>query len=224
MTTFLLVHGAWGSGWQWHRVTPLLIHAGHATFAPTLTGLGERAHLLTRQTGLETHIQDIVSVIEYEDLQDVVLVGWSYGGAVATGAANRVPERIARLAYLDGVAPAHGESCRDLAPDPDGIETLAQTQGDGWLIPPPAGANPERVRRSRPQPYRAWIEPVQLDNPTALMIPRTYLYCVRRKPPEGLVSARRAQAAGWDFRELDAGHMAPLDAPEIVVSALLDLA
>src|SRR3954453_21148411 len=103
MATFVLVHGAWHGGWCWRRVAPLLRVAGHAVYTPTLTGLGERAHLLTREVGLETHIRDTVNVLECEELNDVILVGHSYGGIVITGTAERAPERVGHLVYLDAM-------------------------------------------------------------------------------------------------------------------------
>jgi pimeloyl-ACP methyl ester carboxylesterase len=101
MATFVLVHGSWLGGWCWQRVTPHLRAAGHEVFTPTLTGLGERAHLLTRDVGLDTHVHDIVNVLEFEELREVILVGHSYGGMVVAGVAECVPHRLARAVYLD---------------------------------------------------------------------------------------------------------------------------
>src|SRR5579862_6453256 len=101
MATFVLVHGAWHGGWCWRKLTPLLRAAGHEVFAPTLTGLGERAHLATPEVGLSFHVQDVVNVLVYEDLHEVVLVGHSYGGMVITGVTGQAPERLAQLVYLD---------------------------------------------------------------------------------------------------------------------------
>lgn len=115
MATFVLVHGTWHGGWCWKKVTPLLRDAGHAVFAPTLTGLGARAHLLTVDIGLDTHIEDIVNLLKYEDLHDVILVGHSYGGMVVAGAAQRLPDRLAHLVYLDAMFPMDDDrSVREL--------------------------------------------------------------------------------------------------------------
>src|SRR5689334_15631432 len=114
MANYLLVHGAWHGGWCWRRVVPLLRAAGHEVFTPTLTGLGERVHLLTRDVGLDTHAQDVIGVLEYEDLRDVVLVGHSYGGMVITAVAERAAERLAHLVYLDAFVPRDGQSQMDL--------------------------------------------------------------------------------------------------------------
>ncbi len=114
MTTYVLVHGAWHGGWCWKRVAPLLRAAGHEVYAPTLTGLGERAHLLSPEVGLDTHVQDIVNVLTYEDLQDVVLVGHSYGGMVVAGVAERAAERLAEAEnrYQDALAEARTEAAK----------------------------------------------------------------------------------------------------------------
>jgi pimeloyl-ACP methyl ester carboxylesterase len=119
MATYALVHGAWHGGWCWKKVTPLLRAAGHEVFAPTLTGLGERAHLLTPAVDPETHIDDVLGVLHYEDLRQVVLVGHSYGGTVITGVAARAADRIGHLVYLDAFVPLGGAVAAGL----DGCDT-----------------------------------------------------------------------------------------------------
>ena len=114
MATFLVAHGAWSAGWAWKKMHPLMAQAGHRLVAPTFTGLGERAHLASPAIDLDTHIQDILNVIKFEDLSDIVLLGHSYGGMVATGVADRACERIARLVYLDAFVPRDGESLAEL--------------------------------------------------------------------------------------------------------------
>src|SRR5207248_5461012 len=123
MTTFVLVHGAWHGGWCWRKLTPLLREKGHDVFTPTLTGLGERVHLAGPEVGLGVHVQDVASVIEYENLHDVVLVGHSYGGMVIAGVAGRLPERLAHLVYLDAYAPEDGQAMTDLVP-PERLESM----------------------------------------------------------------------------------------------------
>src|SRR5690606_21330910 len=148
MATFLICHGAWSAGWAWKKVRAQLRAAGHEVFTPTYTGLGERAHQASRAITLDTHIADVLGGIEYEDLSDIVLVGHSYGGMVATGVADRARERVARLVYLDAFVPANGQSLHDLLPDgarAHQLESAAQ-QGDGWLLPPnpaPPDTSPE---------------------------------------------------------------------------------
>ena len=151
MATFVLVHPAWFGGWCWKKVVPLLRAQGHEVHTPTLTGLGERAHLATPEVGLSTHIADVVNVMSYEDLGDVVLVGNSSGGNVITGVADRVPERIAQLVYLDAFVPADGQGIVDMLP-PDRrqtVEALVQAEGDGWLWPRFSPAPWEEIARRR---------------------------------------------------------------------------
>ena len=117
MTTFVLLHGAWHGGWCWDRVAPLLRDAGHEVHAPTLTGLSERAHLLSPQVGLDTHVEDVVRLVDTLGLTDVVLVGHSYAGQIVTAVADRRPEAIARRVYLDAFVGSDGEAARDLLPE-----------------------------------------------------------------------------------------------------------
>lgn len=134
MATFVLVHGAGGGGWTWAKLAPLLRSAGHAVYTPTLTGCGERAHLNRRGIGLETHVLDVVGVLAFEELSGVVLVGHSYGGNVITGVADRVPERLAHLVYLDANVPGDGQSLADLMPPPHGdlYPSRSVARGEQW--------------------------------------------------------------------------------------------
>src|SRR6266536_5517997 len=116
MANFILVHGGWFGAWCWYKVVPLLQAAGHSVYTPTLTGVGEQAALLAPEIGLDTHIQDVVNLIETNDLQHVILVGHSYSGMVITGVADRVPGRIAHLVYLDAAVPRDGQSLADMIP------------------------------------------------------------------------------------------------------------
>src|SRR5580658_7891344 len=113
LTTIVLAHGAWSAAWAWKKVRPLMAAAGHELFVPTYTGLGERAHLASPDNDLDTHIQDVLGVLQFEDLRDVVLIGHSYGGMVATGVADRAPEQIAQLIYLDAFVPRDGQALAD---------------------------------------------------------------------------------------------------------------
>ncbi|MGH7860970.1 MAG: alpha/beta fold hydrolase, partial [Candidatus Dormibacteraceae bacterium] len=139
MATFVIVHGAWGGAWSWNRfIVPLLREAGHDARAVTRTGLGERSHLASPDVDLDTHVQDVVNVLFYEDLREVVLVGHSYGGMVITGVADRCPERLSRLVYLDAAVPSDGMSISDQF-GPERRQELidrARREGDGWLLPP----------------------------------------------------------------------------------------
>ena len=133
--TFLVCHGAWSAGWAWKKMHPLMAAAGHRLVTPTYTGLGERAHLANPSIDLETHIEDVLDVIKYEDLRDIVLVGHSYGGMVATGVADRARDRVTQLIYIDAFVPADGQSLFDLNEVArQRMQELAT--GDGWRVPP----------------------------------------------------------------------------------------
>jgi pimeloyl-ACP methyl ester carboxylesterase len=133
MATFVLVHGSWAGSVVWRQLAPRLRKAGHEVYAPTLTGIGERKHLLNREIDLDTHIQDVIGVIDEEDLSDIVLVGNSYGGMVISGVADRVPEKVASLVYLDAFVPENGQSLFSLLPPG---RRLATVPGEDWLVAP----------------------------------------------------------------------------------------
>lgn len=237
MATFLLVHGAWHGGWCWQRVARALRMAGHEVYTPTLTGLGERVHLLTRDVGLDTHIQDVLGVLEYEDLHDVVLAGHSYGGMVIAGVADRAAARIARLVYLDAFVPDDGQALADFHPGKviAMFHERARTEGDGYKLPPtlPAEAfgitDPADLAwvrpRLNPHPLRTKLDPVHLTSPLAARLPRTYVYC--NQPAVGpfdQFAARLRADSAWQYRELAAGHDAMIAAPGLVCAVLLEAA
>jgi pimeloyl-ACP methyl ester carboxylesterase len=230
MATFVLVHGSWVGGWCWQRVTPYLRAAGHEVFTPTLTGLGERAHLLTRDVSLDTHVHDIVNVLEFEDLQDVTLVGHSYGGMVVTGVAERVPHRLARVVYLDAWFPMDDDrSMIELGRryDPgflDPMEARARAEGEGWMVPPPGG--PEYplpftgddlqwlVAHVTPHPLRTLYDRLATDDAAAVRLPRTYIVCpAPRQAARFAPFAERARRNGWTCHELPAGHFVFMTMP-----------
>src|SRR5687768_6397697 len=132
-TTFVVAHGAWSSGWAWKKMHPLMQARGNRLFTPSYTGLGERAHLAHPNIDLETHITDVVNVLVFEDLRDIVLVAHSYGGVVGTGVADRARDRIRRLVYLDAFVPEDGKSFFDLTGQGQLMRTAAV---DGWRVPP----------------------------------------------------------------------------------------
>ena len=138
MTTYVLVHGAWHGAWCWKRLVPILRAQGHTVFAPTLTGLADRAHLLDRNTGLTTHVDDVANLIRWEELNDIVLVGHSYGGMVISGVADRLHARIRTLVYLDAMLPADGQSSMDIMAPARREQVLvsANRDGEGWKVAP----------------------------------------------------------------------------------------
>jgi len=235
MVTYLLVHGAWHGGWCWRRVTPLLRRAGHDVFTPTLTGLGERAHLAHPGIDLETHIQDVLGVLEYEDLDRVVLVGHSSAGMVIAGVAERAAERLVHLVYLDAFIPHDGQSLADLV-RPERREQMlatAQAEGDGWRVPPfpvqaygvTADADILWVGpKLMGQPLRTFQQPVRLTSRTTETLPRTFIYC--SNPAMGPFDQflERVRTGGWRYRELATGHDAMVTGPEQLADLLLEVA
>jgi pimeloyl-ACP methyl ester carboxylesterase len=211
MATFVIVHGGFGGGWERKDVEKRLRADGHEVSRPTLTGLGERAHLASPSVDLDTHVQDVVAHVEMENLRDVVLVGQSYGGMVVTGVADRVPERIAALVYVDAFVPRDGESTFDLLPD-EFVEVLRGSAVDGLVKPPGGGESgypawyPER---SRPHPLAAFEQPLRLEG-RGDGIPRSYIECGRSDIPLDLSVER---AAGWPMREIDTHHDAQIVDP-----------
>jgi pimeloyl-ACP methyl ester carboxylesterase len=237
MATFVLVHGAMHGGWCWQRVTPLLRAAGHEAYTPTLTGLGERAHLAHPGIDLNTHIQGVLGVLDYEDLDEVVLVGHSYGSAVVTGVADRLPGRIAHLVYLDGAEVGDGQAVLDFFP-PEGREARRMqvaAEGDGWRLPPPDPAaygvmDPEDAAwvRARlvPQPFQTFTQPLRLANPAGFVGLKTYIACVAAAPAgwrDAMVERTRTEP-GWRYHELATGHDAMITAPRALTDLLLEVA
>jgi len=233
LTTYVLVHGAWHSGRAWDRVVPLLETAGHRGHAPTLTGYGDQAHLLGPEVGLDTHVDDVVRLIEDEDLTDVVLVGHSYAGLVISSVANRVPERIGRLVFLDAMVPEDGETAADVIPFSQALIDQALASESGWRVPPlpetPAGlfgvTDPDDVAWLRgmlsDQPVLCLQQPAHLDNPAVKAIPRTHIHCIVGKP-EGI--ERRAVPASDEVFELATGHDCMITMPRELTELLLKLA
>lgn len=203
----LIVHGAWGGAWQFSKIDPPLRAQGFDVRRVTLTGLGERSHLAAQEIGLETHIQDVVNVILFENLHDVILVGHSYGGMVITGVADRVPDRIARLVYLDAFLPEDGDSVMSLR-KPGGlpIEKMAK---DGFLIP--GWVKPDKpYPKDVPHPVKTFTDAISLKNPAAKKIPGTYILTVdpSKKPEDDdfYPQSVRARNRGWPVLTMEADH------------------
>jgi len=228
VTTFVLIHGAWHGGWCWRFVRPLLERAGHTVYAPSLTGLGERRHMARPDTDLETHIEDVVSLLEMEDLREVVLVGHSYGGMVITGAADRAPERIARLVYLDAFVPEDGKCTLDYVVPERAARMREEGERLGSVAPPPLSlwgvTKQEHVDFIKPRevrhPYRSMSQKITLLG-NAESIPKTFIYC--SSPATGSFdqfAARYRNDASWKFFELRTGHDAMILMPEPVAELL----
>jgi pimeloyl-ACP methyl ester carboxylesterase len=235
-STYVLVHPAWHGGWCWKK--------GHDVYTPTLTGLGERSHLAHPDVGLETHIQDILNVLKYEDLSDVILVGHSSSGVVITGVADRTPERIAHLVYLDAFVPENGQSMMDIVPRhiAPRHEARVQSEGQGWLLPSfDAGPWDTFVRdawgvtddadrrwmvaRLGPTPFKHFKDRVQRTNAAAQKLPRTYIRCLLWRNPMFDQYAETARKGGvWRYREMATSHEPFVTAPREVAKLLLEIA
>jgi pimeloyl-ACP methyl ester carboxylesterase len=233
---FVLVHGAFHGGWCWRRVADHLTQAGARVFAPTMTGLADRAHLLSPSVNLGTFIDDVMALIEAEELDDIMLVGHRFGGVVISGVADRLPARIRHCAFLDGVVPRHGRSAiSELPADMAAARILAAKQTPGGLtIPVPTGAifdlpeGPDRdwvARRITSHPLASYTDIVRLNGPIGNGRPRSYIRC--SDPPYVAVqpSYERIRAeAGWIFEEIATNHDAMVSAPALLADMLLRLA
>ena len=243
MTTYVLVHGSWHGGWCWNRVAPLLRSAGADVYTPTLTGMGERAHLAPhldpKSINLDLHQQDVLQTLVYQNLEDVILVGHAYAGMVITGVAELCPERLACLVYVNGVVPLDGESMVDqievvrAGPFVDWVKD--QIQRDEGFLPIPA-PRPEVGRRwgitdpddlawvgslVTPQPAAAFAQPVRLGNPDGAAVPR----CFIGSSEAGFESvAQRAESADWGVYHIDSGHDPMITNPREVADILLEIA
>jgi pimeloyl-ACP methyl ester carboxylesterase len=226
--TYVLVHGAWHGGWCWRRVTPLLRAKGHDVFTPTLTGLGDRAHLARPDVGLETHIQDVIAMMEMEGLLDVTLVGHSYAGAVVQGVADRVPSRIARMVYLDAYVLENGKSLADYIPA-ERREGFLKTGEHGGFPSFPAQAfgvtNPDEAAwvqsRLVNQPYLTFTQKQRLSGPPP-KVPHLYIACTQpAMGPFTPIAAGLRKNPAWKVVELKTGHDAMVIAPRPLAELLL---
>ena len=233
MANFVLVHGAWSSGWDWSEVAEVLRQAGHAVHAPTLTGLGERGHTTGRKepVGLDLHVQDVVALLEWHELGEVIMVGHSYGGMVITGAAARVPARIRTLVYLDAFVPADGQSLADLGTPDRRAHLEAAAAHDGGRVPPLVRPARERssertqayAHRLRPMALECFTQPARLTGEEAKIPNRTYVYATADAPTSRIrfYEALRNDPA-WRIRTIGTGHLVMIDDPAALSRMLLD--
>jgi pimeloyl-ACP methyl ester carboxylesterase len=234
MAVFVVAHGAWSSAFAWRKMRPLMREMGHELVTPSYTGLGERFHLAHGKIDLDAHIRDVQAVLHYEDLREVILVGHSYGGMVATGVADREADRIAQIIYLDAFVPKDGQSLFDLTTPyaRAHMEKGAAATGDGWGIPPistPPDTAPEDVEwltpRRHPQPILTFAQGIRLTNGET-NLPRTFIYCTRTAPGDVFAqfAARAKTEPGWNYRELDASHNPHVTAPEALAGIFDNIA
>ena len=218
--TIVIVHGAWGGAWAFRKVDAELRDKGYNVYRPQLTGLGERVHLARPDIGLSTHIEDVVNMILFEDLHDITLVGHSYGGMVITGVAERVPDRIKRLIYVDAFAPNDGESASSIIGESAFIKSMIK--GD-YLVPP--WVKPDQpVPHDEPQPLKTFTERIVLKNQLARKLPATYILTVEKgkeaKDDDFYKQSMRAKERGWPVLQLTADHNPQWSATEAFVEML----
>jgi pimeloyl-ACP methyl ester carboxylesterase len=247
MATFLLVHGAWHGAWCWRRVVRLLTRAGHEVFAPTLTGLCERSHLLTPAVDLDTHILDIVNELKWQELKDVVLVGHSYGGMVISGVAEKMEKAIASFVMLDAFMPENGQSEVDIWPAAMRKGLLAAERGGATkalaaiapsfltyvlsTVPLPAGAvNVNEKDRAwvyaqcTPQPIRCFLQKLTLTGARERIAKKSYIRATGVSIPYFDAALASARQKGWRTYEVPCGHDVMLDMPERLVEILREVA
>jgi len=234
---FVLVHGGRHGGWAWRYVALRLRARGHEVYTPTLTGLGERAHLLSPQIGLDTHIDDLVGVFEFEDLEDVVLVAHSYGGMPVAGAMERVADRVRAVVWLDAHMPRNGESIFGLiGPErAEQMRKMAADAGPGWFIPTSDASwwglsDPEQIAwvnsKTTPQPIKTYVDAVGTTD-RAWSHPGTMIECSESRLPELELERQRSRAqtdAHFHRREIDTGHEPMIADPEVLAQLLVDAA
>jgi pimeloyl-ACP methyl ester carboxylesterase len=231
MTDFVLVHGAWHGAWCWNRILPRLWRSGHRAFAVSLTGVGERAHLLSGDIGLQTHINDVMAVIEAEELRHAVLVGHSYAGMVITGVADQLSDasRLNRLVYLDAMVPEPGESWSSGHSAETAAARRADIARDGTIPPPPpavyglTGEDADWVaRRQTPHPGGMYDEALQFDPLRVTRWPRHFIDCTQPALPTIAASKKRVrETPGWRITEISSGHDPMISAPDALMNALL---
>ncbi len=218
--TFVIVHGATAGGWEWKSTGNFLLEDGHTVYRATLTGLGEKIHLASPEIDLETHINDVVNLILFEDLHDVVLSGHSYGGMVITGVIDRIPERIKHVIYFDAAVPQDGQCIYDLFGGPPPNSNVV----DGMLQVPWVTAE-SKPPHSAPQSVKTFTQPVSYNNPAALALPVSYVAFVpadqsaeeRAKTDK---SWQNAVSRGWTIRTFPGHHVAQQENPRGIASLM----
>ena len=220
MTTFVLVHGSWGSGSDYAQVVRILRRHGHRVFNPSLSGVGDRSHLAYMDITLETHILDVVNLICWEDLSDIVLAGHSYGGMVITGAADRVPERIASIVYLDAFLPEDGQALTDIGVSPEVDRLFLEARGRGeHLLPFPAEfiqpfqISKEDLWRYTPQPVATSVDPIHLTGAWKSIGKKTYVRATGFDPGFRHFYEQVKTDPGWNAVTIPSGHLVPQTAP-----------
>jgi pimeloyl-ACP methyl ester carboxylesterase len=219
--TFLFVHGAWSGGWDYAQVDSILRIKGDKVYRPTLTGLGEKVHLSNADINLSTFITDIVNVIRYENLHDIILVGHSFGGMVISGVTEQVPDRVGQLIYLDAMVPDNGQSARDVCGElwdklmvPFVKDSIMQ-----YPFGPAGGPPPTDV----PQPIKTFTEPLKISNPLVKEIPTSFIVLTQNgksNPLNDKMGLVKARSRHWKIYYLEGGHYAMREQPAKLVEKL----
>jgi pimeloyl-ACP methyl ester carboxylesterase len=228
--TFVLVHGAWHGGWCWNKVAAILRRRGYAVFTPTQTGLGERAHLISKTITLDTFIEDVVNVFKFEDIGDAILVGHSFAGSVISGVADRIRSKVRRLVYIDSLMLTNGQRPFDLLSADVVAARRKQAEPSGGVsIPAPAASafgigDPALQawveRRLTPHPLSTYASPLNLSNKVGNGLPATYIPCVDPVYSPARQSAELARNWGMTVKEISTGHDAMVTAPELLADML----
>lgn len=237
MACFVLVHGAFYGGWCWKRIAAQLRAEGHEVLTPTLTGCGDRFHLLTRDVGVESHARDLVETLKHEDVSDAVLVGHSYGGTVITLAAAREPARVKQLVFIDGQTPLDGQTASGALAEGSADKLTELSASEQWLLPALAldvmeVVDPVDVAwvepRRHPHPMRTLLEPIRYVEAAIAKIPKTYIACKRHERLIALFGAdplqpflERALREKWRVERLDSGHDPMITAADALTKLLL---
>jgi pimeloyl-ACP methyl ester carboxylesterase len=230
MATVVLVHGAFSGSWVWSKIVAALIAAGHSVFCPTLTGLGNRSSELAPQIGLVDHIKDVCTVIDRNNLSNVILLGHSYGGMVITGVAYKRANRLSQLVYLDAAVPHDKESLLDIV-GPEAAQAFvnsARQAGDGWkvgVVPPQAFGLIEpqdiewAVSQLTPQPLKTFADKVSVTD--AIGVKKTYIHCTLSDPFLA-TQAARARAQGWRILKLNTPHSPMITHPVLFLEFMFE--
>lgn len=232
MHTFVLIHGGWHGAWCWSRVAKLLREDGHDVFTPTLTGLADRSHLLTDTVGLKTHVDDVVNLLKWENVSDVVLVGHSYGGVVISEVAERAPSALRAIVFLDAFLPEDGQSLSEIAaPRVRELIAGALAAGETTLAPFPATVfNVNEADRAwvdakcTPQPLRTFTDRVSLSGARDRVARKAYIRATAYESTTYDAALAQTRAMGWRTYEVNCGHDVMLDMPKCLAEILVEVA
>lgn len=229
--TYVLLHGAWHGAWCWQKVAPQLRAAGHRVYTPTQTGLGERSHLLNASVGLETFIEDLQNVLIWEDLHDVILVAHSFGGIVASAVADRMPQRLRHLVFLDALILENGQSPFSTVPEAvaNSRRALAGQSPAGLTIPVPSAdklgvTDPQDtvwlIDKCTPHPIKTYEDSLALQHDPGNGVPATYIAVTPYYAPTQASREYAKARKDWTYAEIAAGHDAMITSPQVLISRL----